>query len=170
MCGLPQSDTVLPYSGPNAEPFVKDVYSQHPTRVAIFAVSTLWMTERREDIAGEGMEMRGATIKVLLVVATCMSSYGKVAAEGASFAEKGRLTSLERPIRLMIAYLLACSVLGDSPTDIEQCFISLAIGSDVENAEVLVTTYAGKIVEDMSEVQAWRRSCSPTWTKKRFPN
>lgn len=108
---------------------------------------------RYEDIAGETETVRHATIKVLSVITNSIKKCGRLAAEKATFAVTGRLASLERPTRYIIAYLLACRSLEDSPIDVDECFSNLAKAYDFENMEELVNTHAAKLVEGICEVR-----------------
>ena len=101
------------------------------------------------------MSVRRATIKVLSITANSIKSRGRLAVEGAAFTGTGRLSSLERPMRSVVAYGLACRGLENSPSEIDECLSNLAMAFDFDDAEALVTAYAGNLVEDACNVRSF---------------
>lgn len=115
--------------------------------------------ERYEDIADEAAPVRYATIRVFAVIANSMKTHGRQAAVESTFAGTGRLSSMERPVASAVAYLLACKSLGDSPSEVMECFKSLAKACDLIDEQELVAAHATKLVETICEV----RNCVYRW-------
>lgn len=87
-----------------------------------------------------------------------MKSHGRQAAVETTFAGTGRLSSVERPVTSAVAYLLACTSLGDSPSEVVECLRSLAKACDFVDEQALVAAQTMKLVEGICEVRKSRVS------------
>ncbi|CAM9297184.1 unnamed protein product [Ectocarpus sp. 12 AP-2014] len=124
------------------------------------------VTARYEDIAGEPVRVRGATIKVLSVAASAMAGLGRQVVEGATFATTGRLSSTGRPIKFALTYLLACRRLtGCSLAEVDLVLSSLAEACGLASVESLVTAHAEELAtgasSDFPIGPVWTRTCYP---------
>ncbi|CBN78894.1 conserved unknown protein [Ectocarpus siliculosus] len=111
------------------------------------------VTARYEDIAGEPVRVRGATIKALSVAASAMAGLGRQAVEEATFATTGRLSSTGRPIKSALTYLLGCRGLtGCSLAEVDLVLSSLAEACGLASVESLVTAHAEELAAGASSI------------------
>ncbi|CAB1102695.1 unnamed protein product [Ectocarpus sp. CCAP 1310/34] len=109
------------------------------------------VTARCEDIAGEPVRVRGATIKVLSVAASAMAGLGRQAVEEVTFATTGRLSSTGRPIKSALTYLLVCRRLtGCFLAEVDLVLSSLAEACGLASVESLVTAHAEELAAGAS--------------------